>query len=120
MARILLVDDDSATRNLLARALTSDGHTVSIAADGQEAHDRITSDPRSFDVLVADVQMPLMDGVELAERVLAAVPHVRIALMSALAGELGRAERLRTEGVRLLAKPMSLDQIRAEVRGLLG
>lgn len=120
MARILLADDDAATRDLVARALTGAGHQVTACADGQEALDRLTAAPSSVDLLLADVQMPGLDGIELAERARALVPGLRCVLMSALTGELARAERLKREGgVRLLAKPFTLEQMRSEALAAL-
>jgi CheY-like chemotaxis protein len=62
MARILLADDDAATRDLVKRALAIDGHAVTSTQDGTEALDAITATPSGFDLLISDVQMPSLDG----------------------------------------------------------
>ncbi|MBX9863849.1 MAG: response regulator [Hyphomicrobium sp.] len=118
MARILLADDDGATRDLVKRALESDGHTVSITQDGMEALETLTTGP-GFDVLVSDVHMPGLDGVELARRAIAAAPELKLLLMSGFAEELERAQALKTASLGVIIKPFSLDQIRAAVRALL-
>lgn len=119
MARVLLADDDQATCELVARALSGDGHDVEIAADGQEALDRFLAAPESFALVIADVQMPLIDGIALIEQVRAAHPGIKAVLMSALSGELVRAQRLAATGVQLVSKPISLEALRAQVRQLL-
>lgn len=118
MARILLADDDKGTRDLVSRALVMDGHTVTAREDGNEALAAFESD--SFDVLVADVQMPGMDGIELARRVLAKAPATRLVLMSGYADVLATAGGLGARSIRLLTKPFTIDQIRGEVKSLLG
>lgn len=65
--RILVVDDDQAIRILLAAKLRTWGHTVSIAANGADAWDKLRAD--AFDVLVSDWNMPVMDGPELCRRI---------------------------------------------------
>jgi CheY-like chemotaxis protein len=125
MARILLADDDEATRDLVKRALESDGHSVSITQDGNEALDTLTSAGTGtsagagFDVLVSDVHMPGLDGVALAQRAIAAAPQLKLLLMSGFAEELERAQALKSANLGVIIKPFTLDQIRAAVRKLL-
>ena len=119
MARILLADDDAATRDLVKRALESDGHTVQVTQDGSEALDRVKA-AQPFDLLVSDVEMPLLDGVKLAERASALQPGLRILLMSGFAEQLERAKTLKGPQVAVISKPFTLDQVRATVRKLLG
>jgi len=119
MARILLADDDAATRELISRALTSDGHQIILTQDGQEAIDKLLADTAAVDLLISDVEMPGLDGIALAERALAAAPALRVLLISGFEGGLDRAGRLPSARVRKVSKPLTLEQIRAEVRGLL-
>ena len=58
MARILLAEDDAATRDMVQRALGAEGHEVTVTQDGVEALERLQAEPTRFDVLVSDVQMP--------------------------------------------------------------
>ena len=67
MAQILLADDDRATRDLVRRALEADGHTVTVTQDGGEALEQVKEGGLKFDLLVSDVEMPMIDGVALAE-----------------------------------------------------
>ena len=119
MARILLADDDAATRDLVQRALTMDGHEVILTQDGAEALERLAA-PGGVDLLISDVQMPGLDGIELVEKGLKASPRLRVILMSGFVGELDRAERLKGKVARVLAKPFTLDEMRSAVKGVLG
>lgn len=119
MARILLADDDAATRELVKRALESDGHSVQVTQDGSEALERVKTDGASFDLLVSDVEMPLLDGVALAESAYALQPKLRILLMSGFSDQLERAQKLKGPKVGMLSKPFTLDQVRESVRKLL-
>ena len=96
MARILLADDDAATRDLVRRALEADGHSVHVTQDGSEALECVEgSGAQKFDVLVSDVEMPLLDGVALAQRALKQ-PNLRVLLMSGFAEQLDRAKALKS------------------------
>jgi CheY-like chemotaxis protein len=119
MARILLADDDAATRNMVERALSSDGHTVTPTADGSEALEKLQEAPTGFELLITDVQMPGVDGIGLAEKGLAAHPGLRIILMSGFADELGRAGHLKSAIACVLTKPFTLEQIRAAAKAAL-
>ena len=119
MARILLADDDAATRALIERALGVDGHVVTSTQDGAEALERLQA-PGTFDLLISDVQMPAVDGIALAEKGLAVQPKLKVLLISGFADELDRAEHLRKRKIaRLVAKPITLEGIRAAVRAAL-
>jgi CheY-like chemotaxis protein len=119
MVSILLADDDAATRDLISRALTADGHRMILTQDGQEALDKLLADPAGVDLLISDVQMPGLDGIALAERALAAIPELKILLISGFESGLDRAAGLPATRVRKVSKPLTLDQIRSEVRSLL-
>jgi CheY-like chemotaxis protein len=118
MAHILLADDDSATRDLVRRALESDGHELTVTQDGTEALEALTSEA-SFDALVSDVHMPGLDGISLARHALASRPGLALLLMSGFAEELERAKALAAPRLGVLMKPFTLEQIRAAVRTLL-
>ena len=119
MARILLVDDDVTTLELVGRALVADSHKVTRCQDGHEALQQIQTASAEFDLLLTDVEMPGLDGIELARRVAEAAPHVRILLMSGFAGGQDQAGSLGIPVAGFVSKPLSLDQIRASVRSAL-
>ena len=119
MARVLLADDDATARELVQRALLGDGHHVVVAQDGSEALSTLaTGEP--IDVLVSDVQMPGIDGIELASRLLQTRPGVRILLMSGYPEQLARSQSLKGGVVATLVKPCSLQDIREALKALLG
>ena len=120
MANILVAEDNAAERGLLAHGLASDGHRVTQAENGQIALQQVLADPAGFAVLVTDLEMPELDGVELATRALAANPALKILLISGMAGGMDRAKDLVARGARTLVKPVALEKVRAEVRALLG
>jgi CheY-like chemotaxis protein len=120
MARILLAEDDAATRDLVQRALGLDGHQVIVTQDGAEALERLQADAASIDLLISDVQMPVLDGIGLVEQGVALSPRLKVVLMSGFAGELGRADHLQGRISRIITKPFTLEQIRAAVRAALG
>ena len=103
---LLLVDDEESVRRLLHRMLTRMGFHVLEAANGREALDRVADYEGDIDVLVADVSMPEMGGVELGRRVLEARPRVRVLLIT------GHAEDdVSLPGARLLCKPFRQEEL---------
>jgi two-component system, cell cycle response regulator CpdR len=117
MANILLVDDDASMRSLVARALTVDGHQITEAGDGEQALE-VLAKSADFHVLLTDVQMPGMDGLTLASKASAGTPSLRVIVISALELQAVNSGKLGPTA-RWLAKPFTLDQIRAEVRAAL-
>ena len=83
MAHILIAEDDESMRRVLTRALSEAGHRVRAVGDGLEAAERLAED--DFDLLLADVVMPGMDGIELARLVAAEKPGVRIMFITGFA-----------------------------------
>ena len=119
MARILLADDDAASRDFVQLALATDGHAVNSTQDGSEALDKLREAPGNFDLLMTDVQMPGLDGIALVEKALVANSKLRVILMSGYADELERAQHLKPRISQVITKPFTLEQIRAAVRAAL-
>ena len=71
MARILIAEDEDSLRSLIARALMQDGHDVMAKCDGGEALDCLTRENGRFDLLLTDIRMPVMDGIEATRRIAA-------------------------------------------------
>ena len=120
MARILLAEDEAATRDLVRRALESDGHQVEVMEGGAEAVARLAAAPGDFQLLISDVNMPGMDGFELAKQARALNPGLRVLLMSGLVEQLDRAKAMKDQSYFTLSKPFSLEQVRSGVRAALG
>ncbi len=119
MANILLAEDDPNERGLMARGLAADGHAVAEAENGQIALQRLNADPAAFAVLVTDVDMPELDGIELARRALAAKPGLKVLMITGHLGAMDKAADVLARGARSLVKPVQIDKVRAEVRALL-
>ena len=121
--RILVVDDDDQIRDLLAAALTSDGHTVDGARDGSEALALLAQHP--YDLVLSDLHMPHVDGPSLYETlqtrhhfpVRFATKLPRVIFMTGNAGE--HAEFLRGTTDPILEKPFAMRIVRKMVRVLL-
>jgi CheY-like chemotaxis protein len=120
MARILLAEDDASTRALFVRALKADGHDVIEVEDGQAALAQLTAAPAAIDIVVSDVEMPGMDGITLAQQALAANAQLKLLLISGYPEGLARAAHLSSPAIRCLAKPASLEDVRDEIRSLIG
>ena len=119
MATILLADDDAAIRDLVRRALTSEGHSVHVTQDGAEALEYMTEHAHNIDVLVSDVDMPALDGISLAEQALQLKSSLGIVLMSGFSDQLDRARSLKARRFASVTKPFTLEQIKLLVRSVL-
>ena len=115
--RILVVDDELAVRESLRRALALEGHEVELAADGREALATIArSTP---DLVVLDVLMPELDGIEVSRRLRAAGDRTPILMLTARAEVEDRVAGLDAGADDYLGKPFALDELLARVRALL-
>jgi CheY-like chemotaxis protein len=115
MGRVLIVEDDESVRAFTARALQADGHATETAADGDEALEMIRAASGGFDLVLSDIRMPVMDGIEMAENASRAFPGLRILLMTGYAEQRERAAELGGTVLGVVRKPFSLAEIRGEV-----
>ncbi|MEM9634435.1 MAG: response regulator [Pseudomonadota bacterium] len=116
MARILLTEDDEAVRSFVKRALELDGHSVEVAEDGGEAVETLTREEGSYDLLLSDIKMPVMDGIALALHSARDYPDLPILLMTGFADQRERANGLDALVHDIITKPFSLADIRRAVR----
>jgi two-component system, cell cycle response regulator CpdR len=119
MARILIAEDDDAIRKLVIRALSEDGHELTVAVDGASAFDSLSRHNGEFDLLLIDVKMPKMDGIALALAAGRHHPDVAIMLMTGYADQRERAHDLDALVHDVIAKPFSVEQIKGAVREAL-
>src|SRR6201995_4955456 len=82
MPRVLIADDEASMRALAARAIAMDGHDTITAQDGAEALEILTREGGAFDLLLTDIQMPIMDGIALALSAARDFPDLTILLMT--------------------------------------
>ncbi len=113
MARILITEDEESLRRFVARALRLDGHETFEAGDGAEGLERL--DEGSYDLLLSDIRMPVMDGIELAHQASARFPDMKILLMTGYAEQRERADDLALKIVDVVPKPFALPDIRKAV-----
>ena len=85
MAHILLVEDDDSVRAFTARALQIDGHTVDQADDGDIGLEKAAAKGGGYDLVLSDIRMPTMDGIEMAKELAKAYPDLKILLMTGYA-----------------------------------
>ena len=116
-ARVLVAEDNPAVREFIVRSLTSAGHEVYSAIDGQQALDMLSRHP--YDVLVTDIVMPNVDGIALAMKAVREYPDMRIVMISGYAQERLRAHNLDTLVHKIIAKPFSLEEICEAVNNAL-
>jgi CheY-like chemotaxis protein len=119
MARVLIADDEESMRMLVARAIGMDGHTTVTAQDGAEALEILTREDGAFDLLLTDIQMPVMDGIALALSAVRDFPDVTILLMTGFADQRERASNLNAIAHDVITKPFSVADIRGAVAGAL-
>jgi DNA-binding NtrC family response regulator len=114
--RVLVADDDADVRAAVVDALQAAGHDVTAASDGAEALERLQG--TSFDVLVADVRMPKLDGLSLFRRTRPLPSRPDVVLMTSF-GSVDDAVRALKEGARdYLTKPFDPDELMVRVGGI--
>jgi len=116
MSRILLAEDDDSLRGFLARALERAGHEVTACADGEEA---VTFLDEPWDLLLTDIVMPGLDGIEVARRAAARHPQLRIMFITGFAAVALAAGSQAPAGAKVLSKPIHLREIVTEVERMI-
>jgi PAS domain S-box-containing protein len=118
-ARILVVEDEDVVRNLVCSALERRGHEVTVAVNGAEAL-RLCEDPeRMFDLILTDVVMPQLNGVDLADRVSLLRPGMRVVFMSGYTRGTVDERVLVQPGRAFLQKPFTVAELLQTVARML-
>lgn len=117
MARILLVEDDETLRRFLTQALTRAGHSVSDYGDGAVAYGRAATG--HFDLLLTDIVMPGLDGIELAKKVAEMDPGLKIMFITGFAAVALHPSSGAPKEAKVLSKPFHLRDLVSEVERLL-
>jgi two-component system cell cycle response regulator CpdR len=112
MIKILLAEDDSSMREYLARALERVGYSVKAVGCGTEAMPLLQAE--SFDLLLTDIVMPEMDGIELAQKAGVIDPSIRVMFITGFAAVALQSGRTAPEA-KMLSKPFHLKDLVAEV-----
>lgn len=115
MARILLAEDDDSMRDFLGKALERAGHEVIRVADGEEGLDRLGETAGAFDLLLTDIVMPGVDGIELARRAAELDPRLKIMFITGFAAVALNAGSAAPKDAKVLSKPFHLRDLVDEV-----
>jgi DNA-binding response OmpR family regulator len=114
--RVLIVEDDVTLRNGVSDLLLGAGYSVHTAADGAEGLQRATSEP--FDVIVLDLTLPVLDGIEVCQRIRLARPAVPILMLTARASEDDKVRGLNVGADDYITKPFGARELLARVGAL--
>ncbi len=117
MRKILLAEDDDSLRRFLTKALERAGFEVRPCPDGETAVEALDDGP--YDLLLTDIVMPGIDGIEVAREAAARQPGLLIMFITGFAAVALAAETRAPEGAKILAKPVHLREIVAEVERML-
>jgi two-component system cell cycle response regulator CpdR len=117
MDQILLAEDDESMRAFLARALERVSHQVTAVADGFEALPYVANN--CYDLLVTDIVMPGMDGLELARRASIETPGIQVIFITGFAAVALNSNAPRHPNARVLSKPFHLRSLVDEIERVL-
>ena len=115
--KILLAEDDDDLRRFLVKALEKAGHKVSPFAEGLSAYEEIKQD--NFDLLLTDIVMPEMDGIELARRAAELDPSLKIMFITGFAAVALNPDSNAPKDAKVLSKPFHLRDLVDEVNRLM-
>jgi len=116
---ILLVEDQTAIREVISAYLMRLGYNVLTAPDGEAALSIAATQQKSIDLVVTDLLMPNMGGLELATRMKQLHPETRVLFMSGYPDEAIRSQEGLTEDVEVMQKPFSMKSLAAKARSIL-
>lgn len=122
MARILLAEDEAAVREFITRALRGVGHVVDAVGDGSDALMRLSearANGATYDLLLTDILMPVMDGISLALSASRDAPGLLIVLMTGYSDQRERTYGLEAIIQDILLKPFTLDELVARIDKIL-
>jgi two-component system cell cycle response regulator CpdR len=117
MSQILLAEDDNDMRRFLARALQNAGYEVVSYDNGKSAYDRLREEP--FNLLLTDIVMPEMDGLELARRATELDPDLKVMFITGFAAVALNPDSQAPKDAKVLSKPFHLRDLVNEVGKML-
>lgn len=118
MASILLAEDDESMLNFLILALTRAGHVVVAKSDGAEALSLLRSG-QNFDLLLTDIVMPGMDGIELSQKAKDLCPDIKVMFITGFAAVAMNSTASTARSSKILSKPFHLNDLVDQVEKLL-
>ena len=117
MAKIILAEDDNDMRRFLVKALQNAGYDVISFDNGLSAYQRLREEP--FELLLTDIVMPEMDGIELARRAAELDPDIKIMFITGFAAVALNADSNAPKNAKVLSKPVHLRELVSEVGKML-
>ncbi|HEY0658705.1 MAG TPA: response regulator, partial [Pyrinomonadaceae bacterium] len=117
MSNLLIVDDEQSYRQLLTLVFEGDGHQIRTAMNGREALSMLQDEPA--DVIISDVKMPDMDGIELLRAVREFLPDTGVVLMTAFASVETAREAFKLGADDFIQKPFDVDELKIIVKKAL-
>ncbi len=115
--KILLAEDDHDMRRFLGRALQNAGYVVASFDNGMSAYHRLREEP--FELLLTDIVMPEMDGIELARRATELDPDIKVMFITGFAAVALNPDNKAPPQAKILSKPFHLKDLVNEVQRLL-
>ena len=119
MASILLAEDDTSMRQFLTAALEKAGHRVTPCEDGLAALHEIEKDDKAYDLLLADIVMPGMDGIELSQRATTLRPALKVMFITGFAAVALGDKTAPSLNARVLSKPFHLSDLVRQIDDIL-
>jgi ATP-dependent Lon protease len=116
-SQVLVVDDEEIARTNLEYIMRKEGYQVATAANGMEALDKVRD--QEFDVVLTDLKMEKMDGIQLLESVKQINPHTEIVMVTGYATVSSAVDALKKGAAHYLSKPIKLDELRSTVREII-
>ena len=117
MAKIILAEDDNDMRRFLVKALQNAGYDVISFDNGLSAYQRLREEP--FELLLTDIVMPEMDGIELARRASELDPDIKIMFITGFAAVALNSDSKAPKNAKVLSKPVHLRELVTEVQKML-
>ncbi len=114
---ILIVDDEENTRTGMSKLLTSEGFDVQLAVDGSEALSCLRNG--SFKLVISDLNMPNLDGIEFLRVVQREYPEVSVIILTAACGTESYIKAMNLGAVEYLCKPLKLDSLKSVMSSLV-
>lgn len=118
MARILIAEDDASMRQFLAAALEKAGHEVAVRDNGIDALGALNSG-NTYDLMLADIVMPGMDGIALSQKATDLFPNMKIMFITGFAAVALRCGSFGDTGARVLSKPFHLKELVGQIQTFL-
>ena len=116
-ARILIVDDESSLREVLSIMLHREGYQVDTAVDGEQAASRLRS--RSYDLVISDIRMPRMSGLELLRMIKEHTPETVVVMITAFSTSDEAVEAMKKGAYDYITKPFNNEEIKQIVKNAL-